>query len=123
MSGLIASVVAIGRDIAADYRPDAYQILRTVSTPDDGGGRTEVEAVVEAGGCVLTAGATRPEERAEAARVEATAPIVVRNMPHTTGLVASDTLLVNGTRRLEVLGILRAEAVNVAVTAICEERS
>ncbi len=121
MSALIASVVALGRGIAADYRPDTYQLLRPVLVADDAGGWTETEGVVESGGCILTAGNTRPEERAMAEKISAIAPIIVRNMPYTTTLTAADTLLINGTRRLNVLGVLRAEAVNVAVTAICEE--
>lgn len=121
MSALIASVVALGRVEAAKYRADTYQILRLTTVPDDAGGWTETEGVVESGGCILTAGNTRPEERALAEKISAIAPIIVRNMPHMTTLIAADTLLINGTRRLNVLGVLRAEAVNVAVTAICEE--
>jgi hypothetical protein len=77
--------------------------------------------VVESGGCVLAAGVRMPEERALADQVRATTPYVLRNMPWNTSLIASDTVTVNG-RTFEVIGVLRPEAVNVAVTAVCEER-
>ena len=122
MSGIIASAVAQGRIIAAGFRPDPYEVLRTVATPDGQGGSTEVEAVVEAGGCLLTPGGTRPEELAIAERASAQAPYVVRNMPHQSGVTAHDVLRIAG-RRFEVFGVLRAGATRATVTAICEERS
>lgn len=120
MSGVIASAVAIGRQVAAQYRVDTYTIRRATSTPDGEGGGTDAESTEESGGCILTAGATRPEERAYADRITGSVPIIVRNMPWNTSLKASDVLEVNG-RRLNVLGVLRAEGANAAVTAVCEE--
>lgn len=121
MSSVISQAVAIGRRVAADYRIDAYQVVRATRTPDNEGGWTEAPAVVESGTAVLTAGATRPDERALADKVQAVTPYVLRNMPYTTTITASDTVTVNG-RTFEVIGVLRAEAVNVAVTAVLEER-
>lgn len=117
----LAGIVANARLIAADYRFDSYQIVRGVNTPDDAGGWTTVEGVVESGTCILTAGATRPDERVVADRAQSAAPYVLRNLPHSTILTASDTVVVGG-RTFQVLGVLKAEAVNVAVTAVCEER-
>jgi len=122
VSGIIADAVAQGRVIAAGFRPDPYEVLRTVATPDGQGGSTEVESVVEAGGCLLTAGGTRPEEVAFAERAGAQAPFVARNMPHQSGVTARDVLRIAG-RRFEVVGVLRTGATSVTVTAICEERS
>lgn len=123
MSGVIATAVAIGRQVAAQYRVDAYQVVRgTTRVADDAGGWVETPAVVEAGTCVLTAGATRPDERAVADRAQSATPYVLRNLPWNTILAASDTVLVAG-RTFEVLGVLRAEGVNVAVTAVLEERT
>jgi hypothetical protein len=123
MSGVIGQAVAIGRQVTAQYRPDTYQIVRgTVAIPDSAGGYTATPAVVESGGCVLTAGAIRPAEQAIADRAGATVTYTVRNMPHDTTLLASDTLTING-RTFEVLGVLRGEATDVAVTAVCQERT
>lgn len=119
---VISQAVAIGRQVAAQYRPDSYQVVRGASrTPDGEGGWTETPTVVETGTALLTAGATRPQERAIADRTQSTVPYVLRNLPYLTGVQASDTVQVNG-RVFEVLGVLRPEAVNVAVTAVIEER-
>lgn len=121
MTQALAAAVALGRAQAARYRPDRYAVVRATSTPDDAGGGTATEAVVEEGGCLLTAGATRPQERAIADRLGSQAPLVVRNLPWDSGVTAQDTLLINGTRRLNVVGVLRAGALTVALTAVCEE--
>jgi hypothetical protein len=67
-------------------------------------------------------GARLPEERALADRIQSTVPVILRNLPYNTSLTAADTVTVNG-RTLQVIGVLRAEAANVAATAVCEERS
>ena len=121
MSGIIADAVAQGRVIAADFRPDPYEVLRTVATSDGQGGATDAESVVEAGGCLLTAGGTRPEEVTSAERAGAQAPYVARNMPHQSGVTARDVLRIAG-RRFEVIGVARTGATRATVTAICEER-
>lgn len=119
---VIASAVAIGRQVAAQYRPDTYAVLRTVETDDGEGGSTPDTATVEVGGCVLTAGAIRPDERAIADQAGSTTPYVARNLRHDTLLTARDVIRI-GDRDFDVLGVLRPEAVNVAVTAICQERT
>jgi hypothetical protein len=117
----IAPIVENARRLAADYRFDTYAVVRTLSTSDSAGGGTDTPGVVESGGCVLTAGATRPDERAIADRAQSSSPYVLRNLPWNTILTARDTVVVSG-RTFEVLGVLRTGAVNVAVTAVCEER-
>jgi hypothetical protein len=109
VSALIDSAIAQARLIAAGYRPDRYEVLRTVATSDGQGGSTTVESVVEAGGCILTAGNLRPEELTIAARSEAQAPYVARNMPHQSGVTARDVVRIAG-RRFEVAGVLRTSA-------------
>lgn len=122
MSAVIAQAVAIGRQVAAQYRPDTYEVRRTRVVDDGEGGETPTTTTVESGGCVLTAGAIRPDERAIADAAGSTVPYTVRNLPHNTILTAEDELLING-RTFQVLGVLRAEATNVAVTAVCQERT
>lgn len=122
MSAVIAQAVAIGRQVAAQFRVDTYDVIRPARTPDDAGGWTETPGVVESGGCVLTAGATRPDERAIAERSQSASPYVIRNIRHDTILKASDTVKIAG-RTFEILGVLRAEGANVAVTAVAEERT
>ena len=118
----LTPIIDQGRRIAADFRFDTYSIVRVTRTPDGEGGWEETPAVVESGGCVLTMGARLPEERALADRIQSTVPVILRNLPYNTSLTAADTVTVNG-RTLQVIGVLRAEAANVAATAVCEERS
>lgn len=123
MSAVIAQAVAIGRQVAAQYRPDTYALVRASGgTGDSSGTDDQAEATVEGGGCVLVAGNLRPTEQIIANQVGSTTPYAVRNMPYTTSARAADVLVINS-RRFEILGVLRTEAVNVAVTAVCEERS
>jgi hypothetical protein len=121
MAFSIAPIVENARRLAADYRFDSYTVVRATSTSDSAGGASTTTSVVEAGTCVLTAGATRPDERAVADRAQSSAPYVIRNLPYNTVLRATDTVVIGG-RTFEILGVLRAEAVNVAVTAVAEER-
>lgn len=114
--------VAIGKRLVADAATDAYDILRAVSTDDGEGGSTAVESVAESGRCILTAGATRPEERAIADQQGSTVPYVVRALRWDSVITAQDVVRING-RRFEVLGVLRPESMRAAITAICEERS
>lgn len=118
----LAPIIENARRTAGDYRFDSYTVVRVTRTPDDAGGWTEAEGVVEAGTCVLTAGATRPEEREIADRITASVPMIVRNMPHNSLVTPADTIVIAG-RVLQVIGVLRTEAANVAVTAICEEQT
>jgi hypothetical protein len=122
MSAVISQAVAIGRQVAAQYRPDVYEVRRTTTVDDGEGGETPTTITVESGGCVLTAGATRPAEIAIADQAGSTTPYVARNLPYNTVLTAEDELRING-RIFQVLGVLRAEATNVAVTAVCQERT
>jgi head-tail adaptor len=122
MSAVIQQAVAIGRQVAAQYRPDTYEVRRTVETDDGEGGSTPVTTTVESGGCVLTAGVIRPAEQAVASAAGATVAYTVRNLPYTTVLTAEDELRISG-RTFQVLGVLRSEVTNVAVTAVCQERT
>jgi hypothetical protein len=122
VSALIASVVAIGRQVAAEYRSDSMQIRRMVKVSDGAGGSIPTPSIIGTVGCVLTAGATRPDERAEADRAGVTTPYVIRNIPHNTDIKASDEALIGG-RTFRIVGVLKAESVNVAITAVAEERT
>lgn len=122
MSAVIANAVAIGRQVAADYRPDTYEVRRTTGVDDGEGGEVPTTTTVESGGCVLTAGARQPTEQAIADAAGSTVPYIVRNIRYDTVLTAQDDLRING-RVFQVLGVLRNEAARVAVTAVCQERS
>lgn len=122
---ILANAVAIGRRTLADpqigARADTYEVRRTTGVDDGEGGETPTTTTVENGGCLLTAGATRPEERAIADQAGSTTPYVVRNIRYDSILTAQDELRING-RVFQVLGVLRNEAARVAVTAVCQER-
>lgn len=123
MSATITQAVAIGRQIAAQYRIDTYDLVRGTSrTPDGQGGYTETPNVVESGTCILAAGALQPREQAIADEAGATVAYVVRNMPYLSAVTASDQIAIAG-RTFEVLGVPKAEGVRVAITAVCQERT
>lgn len=123
MSGIatIAQAVAIGRQQAALYRPDAYSVVRQVLASDGAGGETGTPTTEESGYCILTAGARLPTELAIASEAGATVPYVARNLKFDTVVQARDTLVIGG-RNFLVLGVLRNEQTRVAVSAVCEER-
>lgn len=100
---------------------DAYALKRDTATGDNEGGSTAVEATVETGACDLAAGGQRPDERAVADRVQATAPYVV-TLPYATVATASDRLVIGG-RTLEIIDVLRDGFLGTSVRAVCEERS
>lgn len=119
----LAAIVATGRQIAAQAREgaDTYEILRGSNrTPDGAGGYTETPIVAESGGCILTAGATRPLEQIEADKVAGSVPYFVRNMPAESSVTAQDTIRIGG-RIFEVVGVLKPVAALVAITAVCQE--
>lgn len=121
MSSLITRAIAIGRTQATKYRPDTYEVIEYTNVADDAGGWVPSGAVVESGGCVLVAGNLRPDERVFADRAEAVIPYALRNMPYNSAIQPEHDVMVGG-RTFKVLGVLRNEAANAAVTAICEER-
>lgn len=123
MSGFVRELVAALRPVAAEFRrgADTYEVLTVAPTGDGAGGWTVAEAVAESGECILVAGNLRPEERIFAERLGAVTPYVLRDLPWDTTLASDHIVRVAG-RRFAVLGVLRNEAANAAVTAICEER-
>lgn len=126
MSGFVRELVAELRPLAAEFRRgvDAYAVLTITPTGDETGGWDEAEAVRESGECILVAGNLRPEERVIAERQGTITAYALRDLPWDTTLTARDVVRVGGEdgRRFEVIGVLRNEAANAAVTAICEER-
>jgi len=123
VSATIQQAVAIGRRVAAQYRPDTYDLLRASGGSGDSSATDDQsEGVVESGTCILAAGNLRPVEQIIADQAGSTTPYAARNMRYDTIARATDVLSIGG-RRFEILGVLRAEAVNVAVTAVCEERT
>lgn len=99
---------------------DAYALVRDTATSDSEGGTTVIEATVEAGGCDLRAGLTRPDERAVADQTQATTPYVI-TLPYATSAVATDRLMVAG-RTFEILGVLKDGFLGTDARAVCEER-
>jgi head-tail adaptor len=123
MSGVIGQAVAIGRQVAAQYRADPYDLTRGTSQVADGeGGYTTTPTVIESGTCILAAGALQPREQAIADQAGATVAYAVRNMPYTSGVQAGDDLMIGG-RTFHVLGVPKVEVVRVTITAVCEERT
>lgn len=99
---------------------DTYTLQRDTNTPDDAGGWTAAEDVAESGPCDVTTGVARPDERAVAARVQATAVYVI-SLPYDTIATASDRILVAG-RTFEIIDVLRDGFLGTDARAICEER-
>lgn len=121
MPVLTASDMATFRGLVQDLSfHDSYALVRDTATSDDAGGTTVVEATVESGGCDLTAGLTRPDERDVAARTQAATPYVI-TLPYATAAVASDRLVVAG-RTFEILGVLKDGFLGTDARAVCEER-
>lgn len=100
---------------------DTYTLQRDTATSGGEGGSDTSEATQESGGCDLTAGLTRPDEREVAARVQATTPYVV-TLPYASSARASDRLVIGG-RTFEILGVLKDGFLGTDVRAVCEERS
>lgn len=100
---------------------DSYALKRDTSTSDSAGGTTTVEATVESGGCDVTAGLSRPDEREVAGRVQASAPYVI-TLPYATSATASDRLLVGG-RTFEVIDVLKDGFLGTDARAVCQEVS
>jgi hypothetical protein len=122
---ILDPAIRAGRRVAEQFRrgADTYAILRSTSTPDGAGGGTDVEGAAGGGECILTVGARLPEERVIADRAGSQVPMIVRDLPWDIILNAKDVLLINGSLRLEVLGVLQSGVANAAVTAVCEKVS
>lgn len=114
----MATFRALTEDLA--YH-DTYVLKHDVNTPDDAGGWTTVEQDDEGGPCDVTTGVARPDERAVAARVQATAVYVI-SLPYATNATASDRLLIAG-RTFEIIDVLRDGFLGTDARAICEERT
>lgn len=100
---------------------DTYALKQDTRTPDNEGGWTTVEATVESGACELTAGLSKPDERALAGdRITSTTPYVV-SLPYATVADASDRLVIGG-RTFEIIGVLKDGFLGMEARAVCEER-
>lgn len=114
----IAELRALTENLAL---PDQYELLATTSTPDDTGGSTATEAVIESGPCSLTAGATRPEERLIADRRGTQTPYVVE-LPYATQATGQHAIRVNGRTFQVIGGALKDGALGLTARLVCEER-
>lgn len=120
----LAAVVADLRPVANDLAlPDTCSAIRIVEGPlDTYGNPTTVDITIPLARCRLRSGGLRPMEQAVAERVQATSPYAI-DLPYATDLTARDDLIVNGTRRFAIVGVLQDGGYGVFATAICEERS
>lgn len=103
--------------------PDAYELVEDGgSTRDTRGNRQPVETSIEAGVCLLKpAGMASPQERAIGERVTSSVPYVVL-LPYETEADADHTLVVNGARRFNIVGVLRTEGFGALASAVCTEQ-
>ena len=113
----IAMKIAKGRIKIRAAWFDSYQIVRTITTDDEGGGQSETTQVIEAGICALTAATAR--ERVQAERLGWDASMTVR-LRHDTLLTPADDLTING-RHFEVVGVVRGGVFAASATAYCVE--
>jgi hypothetical protein len=99
--------------------PDSYAIVRDTPVDDNAGGRTTTEQTVGVGDCrvrALTGGA----ERAVADRLGWSMAYAV-DLPYDASLTPADRLLVNGTRTMEIGGIVDIGEWSMTRVAICQE--
>lgn len=99
--------------------PDSYAIVRDTATVDSGGGSTTTEHTVGVGDCrvrALSGGA----ERAVADRLGWSMAYAV-DLPYDAMLTPADRLLVNGTRVMEVGGIVDIGQWSMVRTAVAQE--
>jgi hypothetical protein len=90
--------------------------------PDSRGNPTSTETTLATARCRLRSGQLRPEERVIADRVQAVSPYAV-DLPYSLAFVAADVLVINDTRRFEIVGVLLDGNYGVFAVAICEERT
>lgn len=120
----LAAVVAGLRPVANDLAlPDTCTVRRMVAgAPDSRGNPTATETTLATARCRLRSGQLRPEERVIADRVQAVSPYAV-DLPYSLAFVAADVLVINDTRRFEIVGVLLDGNYGVFAVAICEERT
>ncbi len=120
----LAAVVVELRPLANDMAlPDTCDVKRKgTATVDSRGNKTYPETTIATARCRLRAQLSRPEEKAVADQVEAIAPYAI-DLPYTVALTAPDVLLVNGTRRFQIVGVIKEGGFGVFATAIVEERT
>lgn len=99
---------------------DTYAVIRATNTDDGAGGATTTEATVESGGCDLTAIPRLPRELSAGGRIESDSNYYV-TLSAASIVTASDRLVINGTRRFEVVGIDRDGFLAIDTRAVCRE--
>lgn len=121
----LAVAVAGLRPVAEDLAlPDSCTVRRSEEGPRDSRNNpTYTDTTVATARCRLRGSAQmRPQERAVADRVQAVTPYAI-DLPYTIALLATDDLIVNDTRRFEIVGIVKEGDYGVFAVAVCEERS
>lgn len=100
--------------------PDTFAIKRDTSTSDSAGGFTTSEATVASGDCRLRAQGLTRGEQAIADRLGWVVAYAV-DLPVATSVTASDRLLINGSRTMEVGGVVDAGEWAMTKVAVCQE--
>lgn len=121
----LAAAVAELRPVANDLAlPDTCAVTRKgTATTDSRGNKTYPDVTASSPRCRLrTGGQLRPNERAFADRIQSVAPYAI-DLPYGTDVTARDVLIVNTTRRFEIVGVLEEGGFGVFTVAIAEERS
>ena len=104
--------------------PDECDVVRKSASPmtDSRGNKTYPEVTASSPRCQLrTGGQIRPDERAFADRIQSIAPYAI-DLPYDADITAKDVLVVNDTRRFEVVGVLKAGDFGIFTVSIAEER-
>lgn len=105
--------------------PDECAVVRKSTSPttDSRGNKTYAEETASSPRCQLrTGGQIRPDERAFADRIQSVTPYAI-DLPYDADITAKDVIVVNATRRFDVVGVMKAGDFGIFAVAIAEERS
>lgn len=104
--------------------PDTFALIRDTDVPDGEGGMTTAETTVASGDCRLrtigTPGVGSVVERTFAERLGWTATYAI-DFPVETPITASDRVVINGSRTMEVGGVIDTGTWAMVLTAIVRE--
>jgi len=103
--------------------PDTCDVKRKgTATVDTRGNKTYPETTFATSSCGLRSSLSRPDEKVVADQAEAVAPYAI-DLPYASAVTARDVIVVNGSRRFDVIGVIKEGAFGVFTVAIVEERT
>lgn len=110
------------RALVVSFFPDTCQVIAVTHTNDGRGGSTLGTAAGAAQPCKLRTTGYRPTEQLLASRIT-NAEVYALDLAFGATIAAKDRVLVNGTRTMEVIGIIEGGTEAMQTTAIVAERS